>query len=100
MLYQGKGALMIPVVGGIIYRLLADRLRLNWRSVLLVAAAGYLMFNVIYLLTFSSGDVMALFSSRTYSELFYHFWTFLFAGVLGWSNVVRAHLAVRLPPLS
>lgn len=98
LLYQGKGALMIPVIAGILYRLLANRLRLGWRSVLLIAAAGYLMFNAIYLLTFSSGNPMALFDVSAYTELFYHFWTFLFAGVLGWSNLVRYNVQISAPP--
>lgn len=98
ILYQGKGALLLPVLGGIIYRLLTGRLRLTWRSVILVAVMGYVLFNAIYMLTFSTVDPTAILNSDAYLALFYHFWTFLFAGVLGFSEVIRQGLELSAPP--
>lgn len=98
LLYQGKGALMVPVLGGIIFRLMLARLQLSWRTGLLIGVTGYVLFNLVYLVTFSTADLDSLFSPGAYRDLFYHFWTFLFAGVLGFSELVRQGVEIGAPP--
>jgi len=92
---QVKGALLEPLLGGMVYRLGARRLRLTAMKVVGSLAAGYLCFNLVYLLAVWSIHPESIRDPAPYAFLFRHFFQYLFAGVLGFSEALRTGASFR-----
>jgi hypothetical protein len=89
LLYGVKSWLILPVLGGIYYRINSGRLRVSLGLLLVVACLGMGMFFAVYLVRFAADGTRSLLDIVTYQELLRHFGAYLFAGVLGFSEFLR-----------
>jgi hypothetical protein len=89
LLYGVKGWLILPVLAGIFYRVNVGRLRVSPLLLLGIGAAGVAMFFGVYLVRFAADGTRSLADPNTYGDLARHFATYLFAGVLGFSEFLR-----------
>ena len=97
VLYGVKGSLILPIIGGIIYRIATHRLRISIKLGFGVSLLGILLFFLVYLVRFAMQNSAYLTDPDTYIFLARHFAKYFFAGVLGFSEMLivgRKHLVL------
>lgn len=86
VLYQVKGDLLIPLLGGCIYRSINFKLQMRWYHGVLIIAMGYVIFNIFYLFLFYSINRSWMwFDLESYKYMFHQFMTYLYSGTLSLS---------------
>lgn len=85
-LYQSKGAVIAPLIGGVMYRTIIGKTNINFRKIILLLFSLYVIFNFVYLIGWGASNVETLFKFDTYQFFFKHFLGYLFAGVLALSQ--------------
>lgn len=88
VIYGVKGWLIIPIVSGMFYRIMTDRLRVTLRLAFFTVVLGIVLFFAVYLLRTAASDVTLLLDPTTYTDLARHFGKYLFAGVLGLTKML------------
>ena len=92
ILYQVKGDLLIPLIGGLIFRLTIFKPKLKLRSFLLLLISGYIIFNIFYLFVLNIEKGSYVWSDvDSYKFLFRHFVTYLFSGPLALSETLQSN---------
>lgn len=97
VLYGVKGWLIIPIISGIIYRIVTHRLRIGIKFGIGISLLGILLFFLVYLVRFAAQNPAYLSDPDTYSFLSQHFAKYFFAGVLGFGEMLklgRGHLVL------
>src|ERR1017187_2405922 len=77
-----KGWVMLPLLAGLLCRARMGRFRLSLGKTVAIILLMYCVFNVSYLIAFTSSDPKALSDPEVYSQLFRRFGDYFFAGVL------------------
>lgn len=85
-LYQSKGAVIAPLLGGVMYRIIIGKKKISIIKIILLLFSLYVIFNLSYLIGWGASNVETLFKFDTYKFFFKHFLGYLFAGVLGLSQ--------------
>lgn len=88
-LYPVKCWVIIPVLAGLIYRVLSGRYKPSICNILLPLFLGFNLFIIAYVIEFGAKNIEAIYNIEVYKELFRHFVTYIFAGVLALGEVVR-----------
>lgn len=86
---QTKYLIVVPVLGGLVYRTLSGRLKLTAAKGIVTLLVLYVLFNLAYLIGFTAADPKSLSTSSTYTWILRHFISYSFAGVLGLSEGVH-----------
>lgn len=87
---QIKYLIVVPVVGGLIYRVMTGRLEPSFRKAAIAFLFMYALFNAAYLIGFTAADPVNLVRLSTYTWMLRHFIAYMFAGVLGLSEGIKA----------
>jgi len=90
LLGQVKGTVLQPLFGGFFYRVLRGRSSVSAESVSIVMLCGISIFVLIYFDYMSIADPSLASNPDTYSFLARHFYYYLMAGVLGFSEAFGA----------
>jgi len=86
VLYQVKGDLLVPLLGGCIYRSINYKLHMRWYHGIIIIAMGYVIFNIFYLFLFYSVNRSWMwFDLESYKYMFHQFMTYLYSGTLSLS---------------
>lgn len=96
LVYQVKGWILIPLLAGLIYRVEAERTQINLRVAVRLLALGVLVFFSAYLIGFGANDLATLTNTNTYRFLVRHFMSYMFAGILNFSELLRHGLTLEL----
>lgn len=88
--YQVKGLVVLPIIAALIYRQLRGNFRLSIMKTALVVLMLFMVFVSVYMFGYIGlQDFAALaVDIKVYEHLSRHFFRYLFAGVLGYSNSV------------
>jgi len=89
LLYQSKGALLAPLIAGGLYRIVTGVYVPKIRDFALAIAGSFILFQLIYLVGWASLDPESLLKSDVYIFFSLHFMSYLFAGILGFSESLR-----------
>lgn len=85
-LYQSKGAVIAPLLGGIMYRNLIGKTKITFSKIGILLFSLYAIFNLVYLIGWGASNIETLFKFYTYQFAFKFFLGYLFAGVLGFGQ--------------
>ena len=85
---QIKGNIVSILLAGIFFAHICHLVKLNWRKVILYAGTVYILFNLSYIIGFSRIGISHAYSSHVQSYLLNHFFTYLFAGPIGFSEIL------------
>ena len=85
-LYQSKGAIIAPLIGGIMYRNFIGKTKITLSKIGILLFTLYAIFNFAYLIGWGASNIETLFKFDTYQFFFNHFLGYLFAGVLGFGQ--------------
>ena len=88
LVLQIKSNIISILLAGIFFAHIYHLVKLNWRKVILYTGAVYILFNLSYIIGFSRIGISHAYSSRVQSYLFNHFFTYLFAGPIGFSEIL------------
>ncbi len=94
--YPVKGWLFMPIIAGLLIRGYLGRQKFSLSLIITLIVVSLVIFIGSYMLVFAAHDPTSLFNWRVYKLLFAHVGNYLFAGVLGWSEIVK-HSAVSEP---
>lgn len=89
LLYQSKGALLAPLMAGSIYRVLVGKFVPKVRHFVGVVVGGFVLFQLIYLVGWAALDPSSLLKADVYAFFSLHFMSYLFSGILGFSESLR-----------
>lgn len=87
--YPVKGWLIVPILGGLIYRIASRKSKISFYFVMLIFVFGLVAFFVFYLIEFGVKNMEILFDSRIYLELLQHFGAYLFGGILSLGDIMQ-----------
>lgn len=88
LVLQIKGNIISILLAGIFFAHIYHLVKLNWRKVILYTGAVYILFNLSYIIGFSRIGISHAYSSQVQSYLLNHFFTYLFAGPIGFSEIL------------
>lgn len=89
-----KTWIMLPLVGGLIYRTISGRGQISLKNSLKIFLISYIAFNLVYLIGYGFNNVDNLFNVEIYYNLAVHFTHYFFAGVLAFGEVVRLGISI------
>lgn len=89
LLYSVRSWVLIPIIGGAIYRILTGRLKITAIMVAVITLVGFLIFSSKYILSWFSFDPSVLLKEENQLFLIRHFLAYIFAGILGGSEAIR-----------
>jgi oligosaccharide repeat unit polymerase len=92
-LYPVKSWLIIPVLAGLIYRVLSSRYKLSIFKILLPLFLGFIIFIISYLIEFGAKNIETIYNIEVYEQLLKHFLAYIFGGILALGEVVRTKIA-------
>ncbi len=95
LLGQVKGAVMVPIIGGVSYRVMTGRFRVTVGKLVAMSLLIYVLFNLVYLVGAAGFSTSLVLDVGIYKELRGHMLEYLFSGVLASGEAVRLHLSVR-----
>lgn len=90
ILYGVKGWIFIPILSGILIRILLKKTKFSLFLVSKILIIGLVVFYIVYRI--------AIGPSMLFSFVFSHFMTYLFSGVLGLSEYIRLHGETGIDP--
>ena len=93
--YQSKGSLMLPLMSGLIYRILSGRTTIRVTNVVKISVIIFLLFLMAYFVGYGGNIGNALFDIHNYLFLIKHFFSYLFSGVLAFGDALRHGIMVR-----
>jgi oligosaccharide repeat unit polymerase len=88
LVLQIKNSIISILLAGIFFAHFYRLIKVNWRKAFLYAGAVYLLFNLSYVIGFSRIGISHAYSSQVQSYLLNHFFTYLFAGPIGFSEIL------------
>lgn len=89
LLYQSKGALLAPLIAGSVFRVLSGTFVPRVRHFVVAAVASFFVFQLVYLVGWAALDPSSLLKADVYAFFSLHFMSYLFSGILGFSESLR-----------
>ncbi len=86
---QVKYHVIILLLGGIYFSFSYHLIRINFKKIFYLIIIIYTLFNLSYTIGFSTLGVSHAYSSKVQTFLFNHFFTYLFGGVIGCSEILN-----------
>jgi len=88
LLYQSKGALLAPLIAGSIVRVLSGAYEPKLRHFIIAVAGSFVLFQLVYLIGWAALDPTSLLKADVYAFFSMHFMSYLFSGILGFSESI------------
>jgi len=89
LLYQSKGALFAPLIAGSLYRILRGTYVPRVRHFVGAIVGSFVLFQLAYLIGWAALDPLSLLKADVYAFFSFHFMSYLFSGILGFSESLR-----------
>ncbi len=89
LVLQIKAHIITILLSGIIFANLLNVIKVNFKKTLLFCVLILVLFNVSYVIGYSRIGMSSAYSSKVQLYLMYQFFTYLFGGVLGFSEVIN-----------
>lgn len=89
LLYSVRSWVLIPIIAGVIYRVLTRRLKITAIMVVTIILVGFIVFSSKYILSWFLTDPSILLREESQLFLIQHFLAYIFAGILGGSEAIR-----------
>lgn len=86
--YPVQSWLILPIIAGIIYRALSGKIKINLRTLVLIAIVMFVIFILFYTWEFYTRNQGNYFSINIFIELAIHFCAYLFGGILAFSQLL------------
>jgi hypothetical protein len=83
-----KYHIVILILGGIYFSHMNGIMKFSWKKTAIYVGLIYLIFNVTYVVGFSTQGFQHAYSSKVQSYLLNHFFTYIFGGPIGLSKVL------------
>ncbi|HZU44106.1 MAG TPA: DUF6337 family protein [Terriglobales bacterium] len=91
-LTQVKGTILSVVIAALVFRAVRENTRILVKKIAVGLVLTYVLFNAVYLVAFSVVDSSALTDAMSYEILSRHYFYYLWAGVLSFSQALRNHV--------
>jgi len=89
LVLQIKYHIAVLLLGSVCLGFILGLLKLNIKKIIVYACLVYLLFNLTYVVGFSRIGLKYSYSPRVQFFLFNHFFTYLYGGVIGFSEVLK-----------
>jgi hypothetical protein len=89
LLYRSKGALFAPLIAGSIFRVLSGTYAPKIRHLIWAVVGSFVLFQLVYLIGWATLDPSSLLDGEVYAFFSLHFMSYLFSGILGFSESLR-----------
>jgi hypothetical protein len=89
LVLQIKYHIAVLLLGSVYLGFLLGILKLNFKKIIVYACLVYLLFNITYVVGFSRIGLEYSYSPKVQFFLFNHFFTYLYGGVIGFSELLR-----------
>ena len=89
LMYPVKSWVFMPLIGGVIYRLLSRRSKLSIYKPIYYLLIAFILFDMVYMVKIGVFNTEKLFDYQIHKFLLLHFTTYIFAGVLAIGNIVK-----------
>ena len=93
LLYQVKGLFFIPVVSGIIFRIIRGKLNISVKLIVKIVGMGMIVFFVFYTIPYIYlGETETILSFKFIQERFISFYAYLVSGILAFTRYIQTDL--------
>lgn len=89
LVLQIKNHIITLVIGGLFFAYLFKLIKFNLKKIIIYVVLIYLMFNISYGIGFSKIGISNAYSSKVQLYLLSHFFTYLFGGPIGFSEILQ-----------
>jgi oligosaccharide repeat unit polymerase len=93
--YQSKGSIMLPLISGLIYRVLSGKTTIHFGKIIVYFGIICLLFVMSYFIGYGGYIGEALYNIDNYKFLAYHFLSYVFSGVLAFGDVIRSGITIQ-----
>ena len=87
LVLQIKTHIITTLLAGLIFGYLFHVIKFNFKKIILYSIIIFILFNVSYTIGFSRAGLSTAFAGKTQIYLVYHFFTYLFGGPIGLSEI-------------